>query len=227
MRDEMTVPAGVLLDMDGTLIDSEPYWIAEEQALVASFGKIWTHEDGLTLIGNSLPVSAQIIRERTGIPLADDEILHRILAGVVARTRAHVPWRPGAELLLSRLHDAGIPTALVTASYRVFASVVMEAAGGALTVMVPGDEVTRAKPDSEPYLLAAAKLGVTADRCVAIEDSPPGIASALASGAKTIGVPCVLPVPPQPGLSRVASLADLDLGLLGRIANGEVVDTLI
>ena len=226
MADNLTLPSGVLLDMDGTLIDSEPYWIAEEQALVASFGGIWTHDDGLALVGNSLPVSAQIIRERTGIPLHDDEILDRLLAGVVARTRAHVPWRPGAQQLLARLVAAGVPTALVTASYRIFADTVMEAAAGALTVLVPGDEVTKGKPAPQPFLLAAEKLGVAPGDCVAIEDSPPGITSALASGARTIGVPCVLPVPPRPGLSRLASLEQLDLPMLSRIAAGDVVDAL-
>ena len=218
-------PAGVLLDMDGTMIDSEPYWIAEEQALVASFGKIWTHDDGLALVGNSLPVSAQIIRERTGIPLTDDEILDRLLAGVVARTREHVPWRPGALQLLELLRVAGIPTALVTASYRVFADVTMAAANGALTVLVAGDEVTRGKPDPEPFELAAQKLGVKPENCIAIEDSPSGLTSALAAGAETIGVPCVLPIPPRPGLSRLNSLAEIDLPLLSRIITGEVVDT--
>jgi len=212
--------------MDGTLIDSEPYWIAEEQALVASFGGVWTHDDGLTLVGNSLPDSAKIIRERTGIPLSDNEILDRLLAGVVARTKDHVPWRPGAEQLLTSLHDANVPTALVTASYRIFAEVVMDAAQGALTVLVPGDEVKQGKPHPEPYLLAAEKLGAKPTECIAIEDSPPGISSALASGAHTIGVPCVLPVPPRPGLSRAASLADLDLAMLRRIVAGETVDLL-
>lgn len=226
MTDNLPLPAGVLLDMDGTLIDSEPYWIAEEQALVARFGGVWTHDDALALVGNSLTYSAHLIRERAGVPLSEPEILETLLAGVVARAREHVPWRPGAVALLQQLRAAGIPAALVTASYRVFADVVVQAAGGALTAVVPGDEVARGKPDPESYLLAARKLGVSPTNCVAVEDSPPGITAAQAAGAHTVGVPCMLPIEPRPGLSRVNSLADLNVELLSRIANGETVDLL-
>jgi len=226
MGDNLVGPAGILLDMDGTLIDSEPYWIAEEQALVASYGGVWSHDDALALVGNSLPYSAQIMRERANLPLSNEQILAQLLTGVTARARAHVPWRPGAQVFLAELQQAGIPTALVTASYRVFADVIMQAASGALTVLVAGDEVTRGKPDPQPYLLAAEKLGVNPSDCIAIEDSKPGLAAAIASGAKTIGVPCMVPIEPQPGLSRVKSLADLHLPTLNRIIQGKVIDLL-
>jgi beta-phosphoglucomutase-like phosphatase (HAD superfamily) len=112
-------------------------------------------------------------------------------------------------------------------SYRSQAEVV---AGGApadtFTHLVTGDEVTHGKPHPEPYLVAAGLLGVPIEECVAIEDSGPGITSALASGARTLGVPNEVPVPPRPGLSRAASLKQIDLEVLGRMVSGEVVDLL-
>ncbi|MGO1178555.1 HAD-IA family hydrolase, partial [Cellulosimicrobium funkei] len=80
------------------------------------------------------------------------------------------------------------------------------------------------KPDPEPYLLAAQRLGVDVTRCVAIEDSPAGIASARAAGAATLGVEAVVPVLPAPGLSRTPSLELVDVALLSRLVAGDVVD---
>jgi len=90
--------------------------------------------------------------------------------------------------------------------------------------VVTGDEVTRGKPDPEPYLVGAERLGVDPAACVAIEDSPTGIASARAAGVPTLGVEAVLPVPRLDGLSRASSLVDVRPETLGRIGAGEVLD---
>jgi len=210
--------------MDGTVIDSEPYWIAAEQELVAIFGREWTDDQAKSLVGNSL-VDSAIILQDAGVTWSVDDILDFLLERVVAQVKRRMPWRPGAQRLLAELKAAGIPYALVTASYRRFAELV--AAAGQFDALVPGDEVTDGKPHPESYLLAAQKLGVDVTNCVAIEDSVPGIASALASGAHTIGVPCMVPIPPQPGLSRLASLNDLNLHLLSVIAAGNQIDQLL
>ena len=84
--------------------------------------------------------------------------------------------------------------------------------------------MTRPKPDPEPYLTAARLLGVDIADCVAVEDSRAGIASALASGARAVAIEVMQPVAAQPGLTRIASLADLTLPTLARIAAGEVLD---
>ncbi|MFD1506840.1 HAD family hydrolase [Georgenia yuyongxinii] len=221
-------PAAVLWDMDGTLVDTEPYWMASETELVSRHGGIWTHEQGLQLVGNDLITSARIIRAQTGIPGTDEEIVEQVLAGVVERVRTHgAPWRPGALDLLARLRGAGVPCALVTMSYDVFAAAVLEAAPpGTFDVVVTGDQVTRGKPHPEAYLTAADRLGVDITRCVAVEDSPTGVVSALASGARTIAVPLMLPIEAREGLSRLRTLEDVELDLLARIADGDVVDDL-
>jgi len=96
--------------------------------------------------------------------------------------------------------------------------------GGAFDVVVTGDRVTLGKPHPEPYLLAADLLGVDVTRCVAIEDSIPGVGSALASGARTLAVEHMVALDDHPGMSRADSLVDVDLAVLARIAAGDVLD---
>ncbi|PFG43075.1 HAD superfamily hydrolase (TIGR01509 family) [Isoptericola jiangsuensis] len=221
--DAPALPAAVLWDMDGTLVDTEPYWIRAEHELVAAYGGSWSHEQALELVGNPLTVSAEILRD-AGVDLPVEGIVDHLLGRVRHQVDLAVPWRPGARELLAALGGAGIPCALVTMSYSVLADAVVAHVPGAFTTLVTGDQVSRGKPDPEPYLVAAARLGVAVTGCVAIEDSPTGITSALAAGARTLGVEAVVPVEPRPGLSRADSLADVDLDVVRRIAAGEVVD---
>jgi HAD superfamily hydrolase (TIGR01509 family) len=185
-----TIPAAVLWDMDGTIIDTEPFWMEAETDLVHSYGGTWTHEDALTLVGQGLWHSARMLQSR-GVALGEDEIIGRLTGIVVDRVVADgLPWRPGARELLKELRLAGIPTALVTMSIRRLATMVDEAIEfDAFDFVVAGDDVTHAKPHPEAYLRAAQLLEVNPADCVAIEDSSPGVAAAVASGAATIGVP--------------------------------------
>lgn len=186
-------PAAVLWDMDGTLVDTEPYWISAETALIESYGGSWSHEEAMQLVGQGLWHSARILQAK-GVPLSEDEIISvltdRVLDQLVERG---VPWRPGARELLVALREAGVPTALVTMSIGRMAHHVAGQLGFAgFDAVVSGDDVEHSKPHPEPYLRGAAELGVDPARCVAIEDSPPGVASAAAAGMITIGVPFLL-----------------------------------
>lgn len=219
---DLVLPAAVLWDMDGTLIDTEPYWIGAETELVEAHGGVWTHQDGLSLVGNPMMVSAGKLQER-GVDLPLEDIVDFLNGRVAEGVAAGIPWQPGAEQVLATLHEAGVPMALVTSSFRMLAEP-FAAAAGRFDVVVCGDEVSRAKPDPEPYLTAARLLGVDVADCVAVEDSRAGIASALASGARTVAIEVMQPVAPQPGLSRIAALDDLTPAMLGRVVRGEVLD---
>jgi HAD superfamily hydrolase (TIGR01509 family) len=199
-------PAAVLWDMDGTLVDTEPYWLAAETELVQAWGGEWTLDDGLALVGSSLQRSALILASR-GVQLESDEIIQVLTDRVIAQLADEVPWRPGARELLVALHEADVPTALVTMSIRRMADYIAEAAGfPAFHAVIAGDEVVNGKPDPEPYLRAAQALGVDPSECIAVEDSEFGVASAVASGATTLAVPLHLPLPPSPAYALWDSL---------------------
>ena len=139
--------------------------------------------------------------------------------GVLARVRAgRAKVQPGARELLAEVAAAGLPHALVTSSQRVFAEAVLGATGITFPLTVCAEDVTAGKPDPEPYLLAAKLLDVDPVRCVVLEDSPNGVASATAAGCRVLAVPSLVPIPPAPGRVVVASLAGVSLSELRRIA---------
>lgn len=194
--------AAVLWDMDGTLVDTEPYWMAAEHELIAEWGGTWTHEDALQLVGQGLWSSALVFQSR-GVDLEAQQIIDLLTDRVLEQIAEHVPWRPGARELLAEVRAAGIPTALVTMSIRRMADTIVrelerELDGTAFDVVVAGDEVERPKPYPDAYLRAAELLEVPIVDCVAVEDSEPGVASAVASGATTFAVPFHVPLPPSP-----------------------------
>jgi HAD superfamily hydrolase (TIGR01509 family) len=212
--------------MDGTLVDTEPSWMAAETELVTSRGGVWTHEDALRLVGMPLLTSARILADH-GVDLPLETIAERLVSSVAATVARDLVWQPGARELLVELRDAGVRCALVTMSYRVLAeAVVAQAPEGVFEVVVAGDEVTHGKPHPEPYLRAATRLGVAIEDCVAVEDSPPGIGSALASGARTLAVQHIVPVEARPGLSRLATLEGVGVAEIAQVAGGAVIDRL-
>jgi HAD superfamily hydrolase (TIGR01509 family) len=210
-----TPPAAVLWDMDGTMVDTEPYWIEAEYALVAEHGGTWSDAHAHALVGNALLTSAEYIRRHGGVDLEPVQIVERLLDHVVERVRRHVPWRPGALELLGELRDHGVPCALVTMSWAPLAAAVTAwLPEDTFAAVVTGDQVTHGKPHPEPYLLAARLLGVDVEKCVAIEDSVTGLTSAEAAGVRTVAVPHLVHVPQAPGRAKVASLADVDVAWL-------------
>ncbi len=216
-----TFPAAVLWDMDGTLVDTEPYWIECEFALVAEYGGTWTDDDALSVVGFDLIDAAVVLRDRGGVALEPAKIVERLLDGVIARVERELPWRPGAAELLAECRAADIPCALVTMSWRRLADTVLASApAGSFRASVTGDEVTQGKPHPEPYEAGARALGVEPSACVAIEDSPTGVASALAAGCITLGVPHTVELTPAAGLNLVGSLRGVTVDDLRRLTVG-------
>lgn len=211
---------GVLWDMDGTLLDTEPYWMAAEAKLVADFGGTWSEEQAMNLVGNALPDAAAALRA-AGVDLEPRQIIDRLLAEVLAGVRRHVEWRPGALELLEALHLANIPCGLVTMSEEPLAKLVLEALPREyFAFRITGEMVERGKPHPDPYLLGLAKLGelvpdLDPSRVIGLEDSAPGISSAAASGITALLIPHIAEVPDSPHFQRIDSLTELDPATLG------------
>ena len=206
-QDLPPLPAAVLWDMDGTLVDTEPYWIGAEYDVVAEHGGQWSDELAHQLVGNPLRVTAQFIIANSPVTLTPDELVDALLARVVARVAEHIPYRPGARELLEELHELGVPCALVTMSWQSLAQAVTATLPpGVFQAVVTGDVVTHGKPHPEPYLAACAALDADPTQCVAIEDSATGVRSAVAAGVPTLAVPHVVAVPDIPGAVHLDSL---------------------
>lgn len=221
---DLTLPAAVLWDMDGTLIDSEPYWIGAEFALVAAHGGTWSDEQSLALVGSPLTRSAAIL-QAAGVQLEIPEIIDFLITRVASAVRKEIPWQPGAIDVLTWLRDQGVPCALVTMSYESVASAfVAQAPAGVFSAVVTGDEVTHGKPHPEAYLTAAERLGVSIADCLAVEDSPSGVGSALACGAVPVAIEVMVPVMADPRLNRITSLSSLTPEFFHQVMTGTVID---
>ena len=190
----MTLPAAVLFDMDGLLVDTEPVWTVAEEELAAELGGTFTPELKAAIVGTRLEVAVPTILRWYG-GATDDETVARtsdwLLTRMVALFAARPVVLPGVEDLLAALAVAGVPTALVSSSYRVLVDAVLSHGIGPFDVTLAGDEVTHGKPDPEPYLTAADRLGVDPAWCVVLEDSPSGVASGEAAGCAVVAVPGV------------------------------------
>jgi HAD superfamily hydrolase (TIGR01509 family) len=201
----------VLWDMDGTLVDTEPYWITAEHELVERFGGRWTHEQAMRLVGQALPTSAGILQE-AGVRMDIREIIDTLTARVVEQLGDAVPWRPGARELLGQLHEAGVVCALVTMSEAPMAHRIIDhLPEGTFAAVVTGDLVEHGKPHPDPYLrgirlLDSALGGLDVSECVAVEDSTPGATSATAADLATVVVPNALAVPVHLGVEHWETL---------------------
>jgi HAD superfamily hydrolase (TIGR01509 family) len=202
--------------MDGTLIDTEPYWIQCEHELVGRYGGRWTDEDAASIIGFDLMDSAEVLRNRGGVPLRPHEIVDQLSDAVTALVRERIPWRPGARELLAALKLRGVPCGLVTMSWkRLTDEVIRQLPPQSFQAVITGDAVMNGKPHPEPYRRAAEELGVDPLTCVAIEDSPTGLASAEAAGCVVVAVRNLLPIPESPHRIVLSTLEGVTPELLG------------
>jgi HAD superfamily hydrolase (TIGR01509 family) len=194
--------AAVLWDMDGTLVDSEQIWTVALTDLARHLGGRLSLPARMAMVGTNMTVGIRLLFDDLGLP-ADAAAQAEARAWLAART-AHLfsgplPWRPGAVDALAVLRAAGLPCALVTNTERAITELALGSLGRHnFEAVVCGDEVALPKPAPDVYLRATSLLGLPAARCVAIEDSPTGVASAEAAGCPVLVVPCVASVPDGP-----------------------------
>jgi len=194
----VTKPKALLLDLDGTLLDSERLWLLAEEQVMHRYGYVWTFADQQHCLGGPLERVAEYMEVKSDGSGRAEIIMDELLNAVAKlfATEALV-WRPGAQAIVAQAHQLRIPTAIVTATWRSVLDSVMKRMGesvGSFTHSVAGDEVQNSKPHPEPYLLAALSLGVPIGECLAIEDSPTGALSAVSAGARVVAVEHMAPI---------------------------------
>ncbi|MET9531922.1 HAD family phosphatase [Streptomyces sp. NPDC006649] len=211
----------VLLDMDGTLVDTEGIWWDAEVEVFGALGHRLEESWRDTVVGGPMTRSAGYLIEVTGADIALPELTTLLNDRFEARISGGVPLMPGALRLLTELAAHGVPTALVSASHRRIIDRVLTSLGPAnFALTVAGDEVARTKPHPDPYLTAAAGLDADPARCAVIEDTATGVAAAEAAGCRVVAVPSVAPIAAADGRVVVGSLEEVDLGFLRALVNG-------
>jgi HAD superfamily hydrolase (TIGR01509 family) len=216
-----TRPAAVLFDMDGTLVDSEKVWdVALNELALREAGRRLSSRARHEMIGSSMVTSMRIMRDDLALDREPDQ--DWLIERVFELFTQGLVWRPGALELLRAVREQGLRTALVTSTGRKLVEVALETLGREnFDVIVCGDEVAVPKPDPTPYRLAAELLEVPIGECVAIEDSPTGVASAVASGAAVLAVPSELELPPTDGVHLRDSLVGVDPAFLAELLDPE------
>jgi beta-phosphoglucomutase-like phosphatase (HAD superfamily) len=214
----------VLFDLDGVLVDTEPWWHEVRVAWAATHGQIWTMDDSRACMGLNSRDWSEVMRERTGVAEAPIAIERRIVAALVARYASQpVPLVADAPAAAARIASR-MPVAIASSAHGAVIRAAIDSAGLAsvFSTIVSSDDVARGKPAPDVYLEAARRLGVTPARCLVIEDSRNGVLAGRAAGARVILVPNAS-VPPGPGVAEMADavierLSDLPLAAPGAAA---------
>lgn len=205
----------VLLDMDGTLVDTEGFWWDAESEAFAELGHVLKDEWREVVVGGPMTRSASFLIEATQADITVEELTVLLNAKFIARLRRGVPLMPGAMRLLKELSVHGVPAALVSASHRSVVDEMLVSLGEKhFALTVAGDELKRTKPHPDPYLTAAARLGADPARCAVVEDTVTGVAAAEAAGCQVVAVPSVAPIEAVEGRTVVNSLEEVNLAFL-------------
>jgi HAD superfamily hydrolase (TIGR01509 family) len=211
----------VLFDMDGTLLDSEKIWDIALDDLAHYLGGELSDAARRRMVGSSLARSVTIMHDDLGIDADPESSGAYLLERAEELFRTSLVWKPGARELLVGVHEAGLPAALVTSTHRRLTEIALDTIGREyFGATVCGDEVAHPKPAPDPYLRAAQLLAAEPPNCVAIEDSPLGIASAEGAGCVLLAVPSEVPLAPVPGRTVVASLVGVTVGDLAALVDG-------
>lgn len=208
----------VLFDMDGTLLDSEKIWDVALEDVASWLGGSLSPTARARMVGSSLARSIAILHHDLDVDADPESSGAYVTERTAELFRTDLVWKPGARELLVAVHDARLPAALVTSTHRRLTEIALDTLGREFfAATVCGDEVARPKPNPEPYLQAARLLEVAPASCVAIEDSPLGIAAAEAAGCAVLAIPSEVPIEPAPGRTIRSSLVGVSVAELAAL----------
>jgi HAD superfamily hydrolase (TIGR01509 family) len=197
----------VVFDNDGLLLDTEESWTRAERTLFERRGLEFTPEHKRALLGTSAKAAAALLETIFDAPGRGRLLTAELGILVLGEMSRYAAPRPGALELLERLRDAAIPVALASNSPRMLVNRALATAGIAqdtFAAILTAEVVAVAKPAPDLYLAACAALGTEPARTLALEDSPTGVAAAVAAGCFTVGVPSIAGV----GLEQAAFVAE-------------------
>lgn len=184
-------PAGIIFDLDGTLLDTEPLYSEASQKVLDAFGQIYTPELKRRVMGGDSHTSARVVIDEFGLPLSSDEYL-KLREAHLLELFAACPEIEGAGEFVRAVSRSGLPFGLATSSHRYLRDVKLagKSWGDLFHATVCGDNpaIRRGKPAPDIFLLCAEALSVSPEQCIAFEDSRNGIAAARAAGMQVVAV---------------------------------------
>ncbi|RIK47119.1 MAG: HAD family phosphatase [Chloroflexi bacterium] len=220
MTGESTIRA-VVFDLDGLLVDSEPLQLAAWDRYLERFGVALTPDLLDRMLGLRLVDSAKVIVESLDLPVTAEVVMRDRDAIFLASAQGAIRAMPGATALIAGLRERKVRLGLATSGHRRYVDLALESAGlrGAFDIEVTGEHVERGKPAPDAYLVAARLLNLPPGRCLALEDAPNGVLSAVSAGMRCIVVPGHVPDAPEFALAD-ATVSSLDAVLGALIARG-------
>ncbi|MBC7463649.1 MAG: HAD family phosphatase [Actinobacteria bacterium] len=204
--------AAILFDMDGTLVDTEPYWLEAETELMADYGYAWTRQDQGNCLGGPISRVGEYMYPLSGNQQSPEFFTNSLVDRMVQKLKRGVALMDGAHELLSLCNEIKLPIALVSASPRILVdAATLEIKNAKFGITISADDVERVKPDPQGYLNAAEHLGVNIAQCLILEDSYNGVLAAMASGAWVVAIPHLVPIRASERVAVVASIEELSL----------------
>lgn len=201
--------------MDGTLVDTEPMWLASENELMSRYGYAWTKEDQAHCLGGPLDRVGRYMFDLAGGAKTPEFFTETLIALTESQLRGGARLMEGAQEFMALCERLFLPMALVSASPRVVVDAVLDnLKGHSFAISVSSDDVTNVKPDPEGYLAAAKFLDVPIQDCLILEDSATGVAAASASGGAVVAIPHLVPIENAHRVRVVSSVNELSLGKL-------------
>lgn len=181
----------VVLDLDGLMVDSETIAIEMWREFLASFGKALSDDEYHQMIGMEPRETSHFVRQRTGIAMEVEEILEDHRARVMDAIGGDIKPVDGLEPFIKKVKRRGLPMGVASNSGSTYVDRVLTTIGlrEVFDCVITSDQVARAKPAPDIYQAAAASLKIQAERCLAIEDTPIGMKSALSAGMRCVVIP--------------------------------------
>ena len=203
--------------MDGTLVDTEPFWLEAETELMARFNYTWRPEDQRHCLGGPLTRVGAYMAEKAGE--GDSEFfVNELVSSVAEKFQTDLHFMPGAYELVEELKQCGIPLGLVSASPRILVDATLSRIGAdVFDISISSEDVARNKPYPDPYLRAAELIHVDIANSLILEDSQTGISSAQSAGASVLAIPHIVTIAPHPKTVIINSLVGYDFAALSQL----------